>query len=88
MQKIHFYSGEERHVRILIHATNGEPFQIREASWELKRGRDPEASGDCIIDGTVIDAKIQPQIRTTYQLYITYKVADETLIECIEVEVR
>lgn len=88
MQRIHFYSGEDRHVRIKVHATNGEPFQIREARWELKCAGQTESDGECLIDGSIIDAKIQPQKKTQYWLYITYRVADETLIECIEVVVE
>ena len=87
MQKIRFDLGEDRHVRLLVHATNDEPFAVRSASWKLCYGGTEEASGQCMIDGHVIDVKISPEIRTTYYLIITYQVADETLIEKIEVEV-
>ena len=87
MQKLKFYLGEERHVRLLIHATNGEPFAIRDARYELKCAGQTEAEGECIIDGYVIDARICPQRRAGYQLYFTYRVADETLMECVEVAV-
>ncbi len=87
MQKLKFYLGEERHVRLLIHATNGEPFTIRDAHYELKCAGQVEAEGECTIDGHVIGARICPQKRVCYQLYFTYQVADETLMECVEVAV-
>lgn len=88
MQRIQFYVGEERHVRLMIHATNNEPFLIRAARWELFCAGEREAEGECIIDEHVIDAKISPARKTTYQFNFTYQVADETLIEQIEVVVK
>lgn len=88
MQRIQFYAGEDRHVRIKIHATNGEPFIIRSASWELRCSGQVESEGECLIEEHVIDAKISPTRRTAYQLFIKYLVADEIRIECIEVEVK
>lgn len=87
MQRIQFHAGENRHVRLLIHATNDEPFIIREASWELRYAGEVEDSGDCVIEDHMIDAKISPGRQTAYQLVITYRVADETLVEKIEVVV-
>lgn len=87
MQRIKFLLGEERHVRIRIHSANGESFAIREASFELKYGAQLEDSGDCMIDGDVIDALIVPQRITSYKLYFKYHVADEVLMECIQVDV-
>ena len=88
MQKIKFYLGDERHVRLLIHATNGEPFAIREARYELKCAGQVEASGACMIDEHVIDARIAPEKRANYRLYFIYQVADETLMERVEVAVE
>lgn len=87
MQKVHFYIGEERHVRLLVHSTNGEPFQIRDATYELQSFDTIEDSGDCIIDDHVIDARIAPKRRNTYLLCFYYRVADERLVEQIEVAV-
>lgn len=88
MQKIQFYAGEERHVRITVHALNDEPFGIRDATWELIQAGKTEAEGECIVDGHVIDAFIAPKNKTTYVLEIAYRVADETLKEKIEVAVE
>ena len=85
MQRLRFYVGENKHVRIRIHARNNEPFVIREATWELKSNYEIEARGECIINDDVLDAQIAPQKKTTYRLYFTYTVADEVLMECIEV---
>lgn len=87
MQRIQFYAGEDKHVRLMVHAANGEPFTIREASWSLSYAGTEEASGECVIDDHVLIAKISPARQTNYQLAITYKVADETLIEKLEVVV-
>ena len=87
MQCIQFYAGEDKHVRLMVHATNGELFVIRTARWQLYCAGELEAEGDCAIDEHVIDAKISPSRKTTYQLNITYQVADETLIERVEVAV-
>lgn len=63
MQRLRFYVGENKHVRIRIHARNNEPFVIREATWELKSNYEIEARGECIINDDVIDAQIAPQKR-------------------------
>ena len=86
-QRVQFHIGEERHVRLLVHATNGEPFLIRDAAYELQSAGTIEDSGDCIIDEHIIDAKISPKQKTTYLLCISYRVADERFIEQIEVVV-
>ena len=57
----------------------------------VRKGKDngynyeTEAQGECEINGDVIRAMIAPQKRVTYRLYFTYKVAEEILMECIEV---
>lgn len=88
MQCVQFYAGEDRHVCLMVHATNNEPFVIRSARWELYCAGVQEAEGECMIDGNVIDAKIAPVKRATYRLDIIYQIADETLIERLEVSVK
>lgn len=87
MQKVEFDAGEERHVRLMVHAINQEVFTIQDAQWKLLWGGETEAAGECRIKEHVIDAFISPKNRTTYVLQITYQVADETLIEKIGVVV-
>ena len=70
MQRVHFYVGENKSIGLRIHARDQAPFTIQ---------------GECEINGDVIRAMIAPQKRVTYRLYFTYKVAEEILMECIEV---
>lgn len=88
MQKIMFEAGEQRHVRLLIHATNNEPFRIRAARYELSLLGEVVGSGECVVDDHVIDCFISPvQQHRTYELKVIYEVADEVLIETIKVSV-
>lgn len=87
MQRIQFYAGEERHVRLRIHAEQGE-FTIRDARWKLQCSGQLESSGECIIEEHIIDAFIAPGKKTDYELEFSFRVADETRKEKIEVAVR
>ncbi len=87
MQRIRFDRGEYRHVRILIKSATGEAFVIRNASWELSLKDVNESVGACTIDEHIIDAYISPAQKGIYKLKMTYEIADETLIEVIEVVV-
>lgn len=87
MQRIKFDLGEYRHVRILVKSATGEAFIIRNALWELSLKDVPESSGTCTIDEHIIDAYISPAQKGVYKLKMTYEIADETLIEVIEVAV-
>ena len=87
MQRITFKVGEQRYVRLLVHATNCEVFLIREARWELIGSGCIESEGECLIQDHEISAYIIPKKRVTYQLRIIYRVSDETLIAVIEVAV-
>lgn len=87
MQKVRFFLGEEKHIRLMVHSTRNDPFSIRNATWELSWAGRVEASGTCEVDDHILDAIICPKKATVYQLAITYRIADETLIEKIEVVV-
>lgn len=87
MQKIQFNKGEQRHVRCMIHAVDDAPFTIHSATWTLSYGETIEDSGDCKIEGHIIDAYICPSKSIRYVLRLEYVIADETLIENIEVAV-
>lgn len=84
-----FDYGESRHIKLRICSCKNEDFEIISASYELtKKGNDkPEDSGGCVLYGHVIDISINPKERGTYLLKITYYIADETLIENLEVRV-
>lgn len=87
MQRIKFELGETRHVQFLIKSANNKPFTIQDATWQLKNEDDVEAEGKCTIMDHVIDALISPNLAHVYKLRIAYRIADETLIEVIEVAV-
>ena len=88
MQKIIFDTGEQRHVRLMIHAADNDPFRIKSAAWELSRGNVKESGGDCEIDGHIIDTFVQaPATKTSFILRITYDINDETLVEQLELVV-
>lgn len=84
---VKFDNGEKKHVQLLIHSIKGEDFTILSASYALikKRTGVREDEGPCVIDGHIIDTIIAPKETGTYELKITYHIADETLIENIEV---
>ena len=84
---VRFDSGEKKHVQLLIHSIKNEDFTILSASYVLikKRTGVREDEGPCVIDGHIIDTIISPKENGTYELRITYHIADETLIENIEV---
>lgn len=81
--------GERRHIKLLIHSTKNETFQIQSAEYELvkKYGDEPEDSGACSITEHIIDTVIQPKEIGSYQLKIKYTIADEILVDIVEVAV-
>lgn len=85
--RVDFKAGERRHVELLIHATDGSPFAIRNAKWTLEYSGETESNGECEINGHIIDALISPQKRTTYILRMKFEVADEEREETVEVAV-
>jgi hypothetical protein len=87
VQRTYFNLGESRHVKLLIKSANKEAFVIRTAKWELLKKGVLESQGDCSIDEHIIDAYISPLNTGTYKLRFTYEIADETIIEVIEVVV-
>lgn len=84
---IRFDFGERKHVQLLIHSVKNDNFVILDASYTLikKRTGVTESQGPCEINDHIIDTIISPQEKGTYELKITYHIADETLIESIEV---
>lgn len=89
MMFVNFDLGEIRHVKIQIHSCKGDPFEILSASYSLiwKGDMETEDSGASVIQEHVIDQVIAPKRRGTYNLEVTYRIADETLVENVEVRV-
>ena len=89
MMHVDFDLGETRHVKLQIHSCKGDPFEILSASYSLtaKGEAEPEDNGASVIQEHVIDQVISPKRRGTYSLRVMYRIADETIIENVEVRV-
>ena len=81
--------GESRHIKLMIHNCRGDEFEIVRAEYEfaMKGAEIPETSGLASIAEHVIDISVTPRQRGTYILKVTYHIADETLIDTVEVQV-
>lgn len=86
---IAFDLGEKKHVYLEIISRKKQEFEVSEASYELIRmaSRETEDSGTCLIEGHVLDMVISPQMVGRYVLKVTYSIADQILIENIDVQV-
>ena len=84
---VKFELGERKHVRLTVSSCKGDDFEITSASYELRRQYTDEVedSGTCVIAEHVMDMMIAPQTAGKYWLHITYHIADETLIDVVEV---
>ena len=84
---VKFELGERKHVRLKVSSCKGDDFEITSASYELRRQYTDEVedSGACVIAEHVMDMMIAPQTAGKYWLHITYYIADETLIDVVEV---
>lgn len=80
--------GEIRHIRLLIKNIYNRSFQILKCDYEL---RDPtgeiEDSGAADIADHVLDVLVSPKTRGEYDVKFTYIIADETLIEHVNLKV-
>ena len=86
---IAFDLGEKKHVKVEVVSRKGEEFAILEATYELIYASDGvvEDSGSCIVVDHTIDSLISPEKTGVYMLKYTYHVADEILIENMELRV-
>lgn len=84
-----FNVGEIQHVKLRIYSCKNEDFEIQNATYELTENgkEEAEAKGSPIIYDHIIDTLIAPQNKGAYKLKITYNIADETLIEIVDVRV-
>ena len=81
--------GETRHIMLEVVSIKNDEFVISSASYVLRNeqtGKD-EAAGSCNIIEHLIDTVIEPKEKGEYQLIVTYKIADETLIDAVKVVV-
>ena len=86
---IAFDLGEKKHVTIEVVLRKNEEFAILEAGYELIYTSDAtvEDSGSCTVVDHTIDSLISPNKTGVYLLRYTYHIADEILIENMEVRV-
>lgn len=81
--------GETRHIMLEVVSIKNDEFVISSASYVLRNeqtGKD-ETAGSCNIIAHLIDTVIEPKEKGEYQLIVTYKIADETLIDAVKVVV-
>ena len=81
--------GETRHIMLEVVSIKNDEFVISSASYVLRNEQtgEDETAGSCNIIAHLIDTVIEPKERGEYQLIVTYKIADETLIDAVKVVV-
>lgn len=86
---ISFDLGEKKHVPVEVVSRKGEEFTITDATYELIYASDGlvEDTGSCVVVDHNIDSLISPKKTGVYMLKYTYHVADEILIENMELRV-
>ena len=79
--------GETRHIMLEVVSIKNDEFVISSASYVLRNEQtgEDETAGSCNIIEHLIDTVIEE--KGEYQLIITYKIADETLIDAVKVVV-
>lgn len=85
-----FDYGENRHVKLRVTSCKDESFVIKNASYELVRSdtQEVEMQGSATILENILDVVICPQNVGYYELKYTYSIADETLVDVVEISVR
>lgn len=81
--------GETRHVQLKICSSVKDDFNILDATYVLQKmgNQEAEDSGSCVIREHIIDTVITPKESGTYIFRVTYTIADEVLIDTVEVKV-
>lgn len=88
-----FIFGEKKRVCVKVRSTNGQPFEVDKAKFQLKSGNEVEESGDCTLipiseTEAMLEALIQPQRpNSRYILEYTYSIPPEELIHRVQVRV-
>ncbi len=82
--------GESRHVRLNVFSCKNEEFEITNATYSLTKQQalEPEDSGSATILDHVIDVVINPKNEGFYNLKFSYSIADENLVDIVEVFVK
>lgn len=81
--------GETRHVQLKICSSVKDDFNILDATYVLQKmgNQEAEDSGSCVIREHIIDTVITPKESGAYIFRVTYTIADEVLIDTVEVKV-
>lgn len=93
-ESVEFLLGERKQVCISVVNKCREPFDITSGKWELKKGDETEARGDCEIDRksdteTRLTALIEPMAKgATYHLIYYYEIPPQILMAKLKVIVR
>lgn len=91
MRQIEYFNlGENKRVILKIESKLGQEFKITSASFSLIKfeSMDEEFCGPCDIQENTIKAKIKPLSAGKYYLVFTYQIADEELMQTVEVLVH
>lgn len=83
--------GEKIHIFNEVKPVNGDDvtFSIISAKWELYDSDEVlEAEGECIVNGNVLNALVQPEKVDWYKLKFIYEVADEIWIDVYRLKVN
>jgi hypothetical protein len=82
--------GERRHIKLQAHSRKQENFEIIDASYILAKTGETsrEDEGKCEINEHILDMVISPKKKGQYTLEITYKIADEILIDIVDIVVK
>lgn len=80
---IEYILGEDRHIRFRVCSCKQQRVVVESASFLIMYQKESVASGQCEIitenESVYLDIKFAPQEKGSYQIEITYMIADETL---------
>ena len=85
-----FDFGENRHVKLRVFSCKNEAFEIKTAKYELRRNdtQEIESEGNAEIIEHIMDVVISPKYSGFYDLKYIYSIADEILIDIVEIFVK
>lgn len=84
-----FILGEKRYISYEVFTRSGDKnFTIRNCRYQLIKNGEIESSGEGEIDGHTIHVLVEPLTAyKSYNLVITYEIADQVLKEMLQIEV-
>lgn len=81
--------GERRHIRLLIHSCKNEEFQLLNVRYKLFKmyESEPEEYENANVVDHLIDVVVEPPETGIYVLKVSYQIADEVLIDTVQIKV-